>query len=323
MNKRERLHAAFKKEKVDRPPMALWRHFPGDDLDPTKLARHVVAFQKQYDFDFVKVTPAASYIGEAYGGDVRDAHNREGTRTHVRRAVTDWREWNRIKPLDASHAVIQRERAAIKLIRDELGGDVPILQTIFTPLSCAHTLAGERLVQDLHEHPAELHDALEQLGTTMAGFGEESINAGADAVFLATQMATSNALTEAEYRAFGVPYDLALIDALRGKADFVFLHAHGENLFFDLLAGYPVQAINWHDRKTPPTLAAGKQEFQGAVAGGIEEWGVLADGTPDQVRAQVADAIAQTEGMGLIVCAGCVISTDTPDANIRAAWEAV
>ena len=31
MSKRDRLAAAIAGENVDRPPVALWRHFPGDD----------------------------------------------------------------------------------------------------------------------------------------------------------------------------------------------------------------------------------------------------------------------------------------------------
>ena len=38
MNKRERLEAAIAGQSVDRVPVALWRHFPGDDQDPSDLA---------------------------------------------------------------------------------------------------------------------------------------------------------------------------------------------------------------------------------------------------------------------------------------------
>ncbi len=36
MNKRERLEAAIAGQSVDRVPVALWRHFPGDDQDPAR-----------------------------------------------------------------------------------------------------------------------------------------------------------------------------------------------------------------------------------------------------------------------------------------------
>lgn len=61
MTKRERLQGAIDGKVVDHPPVALWRHFPGDDQDPDELAASIIAFQRQYDFDFVKVTPDGSY----------------------------------------------------------------------------------------------------------------------------------------------------------------------------------------------------------------------------------------------------------------------
>lgn len=323
MNKRQRLDAAIHKKTVDRPPIALWRHFPGDDLDPVKFARRVIEFQSEYDFDFCKVTPAASFVAEMYGGVLQDAGNREGTRVHVRRVINDWRDWKKIRALPDDDPIILRECEAVRRIREGLGKEVPVLQTLFSPLSCARSLAGERLVQDLREHPGEMMEALHHLGTTMERFAHRSVHAGADAIFFATQVASSDVLTPDESHAYGHRHDVTLIREVSGSIDFVLLHIHGENIYFNELAKYPVQIINWHDRKTPPTLKEGKELFHGAVAGGLEEWKVVADGTPAEVQAQVQDAIRQTDGIGLIVAAGCVISTDTPDVNIRAARRAV
>ena len=57
---RERIQAAIKGEIIDRPPVALWRHFPVDDQSPETLANATLYFQNNYDFDLVKVTPASS-----------------------------------------------------------------------------------------------------------------------------------------------------------------------------------------------------------------------------------------------------------------------
>jgi uroporphyrinogen decarboxylase len=323
MNKRDRIHAAIKKQSVDRQPIALWRHFPKDDQESAKFARRVVEFQRRFDFDFVKVTPAAGYMDEMYGAQLKDAGNREGTREHVARAVNDWRDWTKIDTLDMSNPVFQREYASMKMIREELGREAPILQTIFSPLSSARNLAGDRFVQDLREHPAELHRALEHLGRTTLNFAFQSVEAGADAIFISTQVATRDLLTPEEMRAFDQTYTLTILNELRSKVEFILLHVHGENVYFDQLAKYPVQIINWHDRKISPTLAEGKGLFQGAVAGGVDEWGVLAGGTREQIQEQVRDAIKQTGGTGLIIAPGCVIPIDTPEENIRAAREAV
>lgn len=323
MNKRERLHAAFHKQPVDRPPIALWRHFPKDDLDPEKFARRVVAFQNEYDFDLVKVTPAASYVAEMYGGVLEDAGNVEGTRRHVKRVIDRWEDWLDIQPLDRDHPVFVREREAMRRIRAGLGKDVPILQTIFSPLSCARTLAGEEFVQDVRGHPGALHRALNALGTTMERFALDSIEAGADGIFLATQVALRDLITPEESRGYGQAYNLALLNKLHGHVDFVLLHIHGENTYYEHLFKYPVQVVNWHDRRTAPTLREGKELFHGAVAGGLDETDTMPNGSPEDVAAQVRDAITQTGGTGLIIAAGCVIPITTPEANIRAARRAV
>ncbi len=323
MDKHERIHAAIKKQKVDRPPVALWRHFPKDDLESEQFAKRVVEFQSKYDFDLVKVTPAAGYMDEMYGAELRDAGNREGTREHVTRTIKDMHDWSTIKELDASNPVFQREHRSMRLIRQQLGHKVPILQTIFSPLSAARNLAGDRFIMDLREHPTEVRRALDHLACTIIAFAFDSISAGADGIFLSTQVATRDYMTEAESQAFGQAYNLTLINELRGKVDLIMLHIHGKNIYFDHLAHYPVQIVNWEDRGTPPTLAEGKAKFHGAVAGGIDEWNVLAKGTPDQVRAQVRDAIQATDGTGVIIAPGCVIPIDTPEENIRAAREAV
>jgi uroporphyrinogen decarboxylase len=56
--KRERLKAALAGEVADRPPFALWRHFPVDDQSPDALTASVLVFQREFDCDFIKVTPA-------------------------------------------------------------------------------------------------------------------------------------------------------------------------------------------------------------------------------------------------------------------------
>jgi uroporphyrinogen decarboxylase len=60
--------------------VALWRHFPKDDQSAEGLARAVVSFQAQYDFDLVKVTPTSGYAAEDWGFRAEYHGNREGTR---------------------------------------------------------------------------------------------------------------------------------------------------------------------------------------------------------------------------------------------------
>jgi uroporphyrinogen decarboxylase len=59
------------------------------------------------------------------------------------------------------------------------------------------------------------------------------------------------------------------------------------------------------------------------VIGGLDQWKVLRDGTPEEAAAQARDAVAQTRGTSLIVGAGCVLAMNTPDANVAAVVRAL
>jgi uroporphyrinogen decarboxylase len=289
----------------------------------------VVEFQRKFDFDFVKVTPASGYPSEMCGGTFRSpsagsTRLREGTRERDTYPVNTTRDWGKIAPLDATNPVFVRELTALKLIRQQLGNGIHILQTIFAPLNVAHNLAGERMFDDLRHHPDVLHRALRAITETTARFAVESLRAGADAIFFATQLATRQYLTLDEFRVFGEPYDLQVLEAIRAaKPDFILLHIHGLDVYFDALTHYPVQAINWHDRRTAPSLKEARGKWKGALAGGINEWDTLAAKSRDAVIAEARDAIAQTGGRGFILAAGCVIPVDTPEENIRAVVETV
>lgn len=318
MNHRERIHAAIRGEPTDHVPVALWQHFRDDDLDANKFAARVVEFQRRYDFDFVKATPASGYPAEMYGATFRPVDNTEGTRAYVTRPVNALADWDKLAPLTAANPVFVRELAALKMIRAQLGNDVPILQTIFSPLNSALNIAGDRLYADLRAEPAVVHRALRAIAETTARFAVASLRAGADAIFFATQMATRQRVTLDEFRAFGEKYDLPVLEAINAAApDFILLHIHGLEIYFDALLNYPAQIVNWHDQRTAPSLNEAQSKWRGAVLGGIHEQTGLY-GARDAVIASARNAIAQTGGRRLILGAGCVIRIDAPEENVRA-----
>ncbi len=323
MNSFQRIEAVIHREPVDRVPIALWRHFPYVDQTAEGLAQAVIAFQKKFEFDLVKVTPASGYMAEAWGAKLVPKANDEGTREYLSRPVQRPQDWHTLQSLDITQGVLGRELRALTLIRREISDEVPVLQTIFSPLTTARNLAGERWLSDLLERPDDLKAGLAVIAETTIKFARACLEAGTDGIFFATQLASHDFLTEDEYRAFGVEYDRQVLDAIKDQAKLVVLHVHGLKIMFDLLKEYAVQIINWHDRRTPPSLAEAQKRFKGAVLGGLNEWDVLLRGKPEDVKAQVRDALAQTGGRRVIIGAGCVIPITTPEANIQAIRQSV
>ena len=321
MTKRDRLHAAIRGATVDRPPVALWRHFPQEDGKAETLAAAHVRFYKTYDWDFLKVTPASGYHADDWGLHAGYRQNREGTRHYTDRPIKKPTDWAALKSLDVTAGVCGRELHALHLIRQELPEDV-LLSTIFSPLTIARTLCGDQaLLRYLRGEAETLHQGLATITEVTQRFTVETLTAGADGVFFATQCATADYVTEEEYEEFGRPYDLQVLDAA-ALAEVRLLHLHGQHVMFDLMTGYPVDVIHWHDRQTPPTLAEARARYSGCLAGGLDQE-TLAGGAPEVVADQVRDAIAQTNGERLIVAAGCVVYVDTPEVNLRAVRDAV
>jgi len=325
MSKRDRLMAAVAGNAVDRPPVALWRHFPGDDQRPADLAAATVSFQRRWDWDLVKVTPASSFCVRDWGVEDRWVGNSEGTREYTRRAIEQPEDWRRLTVLDAHSGSLGGQLQCLEKIRAELGADTPVIQTIFSPMSQAKNLAGnERLLVHLRRYPRAVKAGLEIIAQTTAAFIQLAMQTGIDGVFYAVQHARYEFMSEDLYAEFGRTYDLRLLEIVaQSDAWFNLLHLHGDDVMFDLLADYPVQAWNWHDQETPPSLQEGKTKVKGAVVGGLRQWETLLRGDPSQVRAEAQVALDQTGGRSFILGTGCVAPVNAPWSNLRAVRDAV
>jgi len=323
MTKRERLEATISGKATDRVPVALWRHFPVDDQDPVELAASTLAFQRQYDFDFIKVTPASSSCVRDWGVEDYWLGNEEGTREYSHHPVRLPAHWSALPRLEPDKGALGAQLRCLELIHEAVGDDVPFIQTIFNPLSQAKNLVGrQHLMAQLRENPVAVRTGLETITTATVRFIEAARERGIAGIFLAVQHASWTLLCDREYEEYGLPFDRRLLEAADGLWLNV-LHLHGDRVMFDLLADYDVQVINWHDRETPPTLREGQARFPGAVLGGLRQWDTMLRGTPEEVHQEAAEAIAQTGGRRFILGTGCVTPITAPWGNIRAARQAV
>lgn len=324
MTKAERIHAALKRKKVDRPPVSFWRHFPDVDDDPLALAEALLAFHASYDLDFIKVMPTGVYSVEDWGCQVAYRGSLEGSRVCIDHAVKAPDDWKKIRMLDPEKGALGRELTCLREVVKGRGDNAPILQTVFSPLTITKKLAGEeRFVEDLKQRPALIHAALDVVTETMNRFVAACLGSKADGIFFATQVAASGLLTAEEHRIFAEPYDRRVLEQAGKGNSFSILHVHGLDIQFDVMATYPVPAINWHDRRTPPSLQEAQGQFPGAVVGGLNEVETLRKGPEEAVRAEVKDALRQTSGLGHILAPGCGFPVDVPEAHLRAVRTAV
>ena len=300
MSKLERVSAALKGEKVDRPPFSIWYHFGDQHLDGKAHAEIQVNFYRHYELDFLKVM-----------------YDYEFPRPENLYDIEHKQDWERLATYNPWERREFREQIiAIKEISRKIGSEAYIITTIFSPWTVARNIAYKVFEEHLTKFPEQVLHGLDIITTNLERFAAATIEAGANGIFYSVAGATKDLMTWENYEKFGKPFDLRILHASEG-APFNVLHIHGSNVYFEELLNYPVSAINWADRdKTNPSLKQARKLTTTCLMGGIEHLSFKETYLKD-VEWQILDAVEQTTGTGLIVAPGCSVKTNTYEYQIR------
>lgn len=327
MNKWERVEAALHGADVDRVPISLWKHYHLQDRAPKQLAEVTLAFYRQFDIDLIKLTPSGLYPIQDWGATIQFGSDDDFLPLAVQPVITSAGDWETLPRLDVSKGALRRELDMIRYVADGLQGEAPFMMTIFSPLNIAFKLCGDKisgkLVLDyMRQSPQQLHAGLAVITDVVRDYAAACLEAGAPGFFFATQMACHDLVTPEEFKEFGVPYDLEVLESLAGKSRVTMLHVCKQNLMFDLVAGYPVDVINWAALTSGTSLTDARQMMDKPLAGGLS-LDTLLNGSQEDVLVEAREAIAQAGRTGFILAPDCVIRGPSPDANLAAARQAV
>lgn len=320
-SKRERLEKTFYGEATDRVPVALWRHWPGDDQRAADLARATVEFQQQYDWDFVAVCPANTVFVTDYGLQSAWTGDTSGQRQITKQPIKKSLQWTELRSLDPARGELGKYYEAISLIEAALD-DVPVVVTITSPLTQAALLGEDRLMlRNIRTRPDRLRSGLNVLTESVLNFITALRRTNVAGVFYVMQHADYRLMSAAEYRDFGEPYDRKILEAIPAKWWLNIADFGNAAPMFEVAAGYPVQVIHWDGGS--PDLDEGNTLFKGALSTGLSESQHLHFGTPSIVQAAARDVIKQVDGRRLLLSASDAIPVGTPLSNIRAVRESV
>jgi len=305
MNKQERILAAIHGRKVDVIPYSLWYHFGTQFLPGEKAAEVVLAFYERYDLDFLKVMNDYAY-------PLPDGLDRI-------RSIADWQ---RMKPLKPTEGGFGEQLKLLNLVSKRLHGEAFFVDTVFDPFYVARRTAKDIIFKLLRSHPQEFKTGLEVIAESLRNYVKAALDVGAAGIFLAVNGATTNFFTREEFREFVKPYSLHVLDAVKDRGVFNIVHIHGEQIMFDEMTDYPVQAFSWEHFHTPPSLAEARQMTNVCFIGGIDEKNPN-HAHPDELEAQVETALRETNGEKFILGPGCSLPTDMPVEQIDIIYKAI
>ncbi len=301
MNKRQRFMAAVRGEPVDYPPTVAWCNFATDAIDGAENARRQLAFHALCDWDICKVMNDYRLIPPA------------GIET-----ITTPADMRRFVKQSMSERIYAEQLTCLRIMRDRLDPEVPLIDTLFEPFFSLLFAVGFSKAPLIRSHPDAAAGMLNALTDTFIDYLAEIRKIPVDGVLYATNACilapSSRGISDDEFHQFHEPYDRRLLNAMAGLTRIV--HAHGNPLDLRRILDYPCEVLSWSDRLAGnPSIAALRKLTGKCLMGGIDETKLHERALPE-IRAEVADALAQAGGTrNFILAPGCNVA---PGIALRA-----
>ncbi|MDG2336174.1 MAG: uroporphyrinogen decarboxylase family protein [Myxococcota bacterium] len=316
--KKERLASAIAKEDIDRPPVTLWRHNFLREWSAGDLADETIDLYRRFDWDLIKLNPRWSYFPEAWG-NIYEPPTEQRFQAEISRVVREARDLDAIEPADPNHPALREQLDALQRVVREVGDEVDVIHTVFSPLAVVGLIAGgigPPLVSYAEENPRGLERALGAVCATISGHIQDALDRGAAGFFFAPLQWTSLDVCNASlYERFGRPYDLQVLEAAEG-AKLNALHVCGNEIGMERFLDYPVDVLSWDDGgKGNPSLVEVAAKTDRAVMGGIPHKRIHKMTPPDLLNS-VEESVGQLE-TGFILAGGCAVGALLDDASMR------
>ncbi len=275
----------------------------------------MIEWQEKWQWDLLKLNPPACYHALDWGAEY-DFFQDPMQEPRLRKpAIQTVEDFSLIGPLDVHQGFLGDQLRVIRNLRSHFGLDLPLVETVFSPIEIAHRLMEGRpaLKRFIRSHPAAVHDLLQTITRVFSEFCLECLNAGADGIFFATKWATSDQLSWPEYQEFGSRYEMDILHPLAEREALLILHVCGQRTYLDQMLNYPVDIFSYDfladGVPSPERVIETTGKF---VMGGID---------PDLLGQDVHRAIEVARHYaGLsqwLAGPSCVISPGVPDENIR------
>jgi len=325
MNAYQRALARLHGEPVDRPPnfdimMTFAAHYIGQPLahyyqDYRVLCAANLAVQHAFELDIVQAISDPYREAADFGAAIEFPHDG----LPICR-VPPLSDTGRLEVLGTPSPETGRRMSdrleAVRLLHEQVGGEVPVMGWVEGALAEAADLRGAgALMIDLYDNPQWLGELLERCVEVGIAFARAQVAAGADIIGLGDAIASQ--IAPRMYRQFALPYEQRIFAAVHELGALARLHICGDttHILADMVhSGADVIDLDWM-----VDLARAVEVFGDGPApcGNFDPVVVMLQGTPERVRQATLDCI-RLGGRKGISAAGCEIPDGTPHANLLA-----
>lgn len=333
-SKRERVECVLQGKLADRPPVTAYRHFPNQERRPEDLANIMLDWQNRYDWDIVKIHPTAVYMQEVYGDQYDyDHYVEEIFPTKVASATTsdDLSIFTR-KHMDAP--VLQDMVRAVELIKAGLKEDVPVYQTLFTPLTVITNVLecpmvrrhfpaarkDNKIFDIIRRQEDDLLQALDNVTDTYIEYWRALREAGVDGLFYAgIAWARQNYMELGEWEKFVKHFDLKFLNEVKKDGGQIMYHTCGIQSNPQRFADYPLDILHWDQGAEGNPQIPEALGFLGDITpmGGVDEM-VFGTNSAQKIAQLTQEEVRRNREIPFILAPYCSVSIHTSDEELMA-----
>lgn len=210
---------------------------------------------------------------------------------------------------------------AIRLFREQVGGEVPIMGWVEGALAEATDLRNiNNLMLDVILRPEWVEELCEICGQVGIAFARAQVEAGADIIGLGD--AVGSLVNPQMYRRFVLPYEQRIFAAVHEMGALARLHICGNtNKIIDAMVESGADIIDL-DHMVDMEAAAAEFGDRVSFCGNFDPVAVMLQGSPEAVYEATIHCI-EIGGPLSISGAGCEIPMDTPAENLHAQSQAL
>jgi uroporphyrinogen decarboxylase len=322
----KRFQKRLKGQTVDRPPnfdimMQFAAHYIKKPLreyylDYRALVQANMAMLEHFELDIVQAI--SDPYREAHDLGLEVSFPDDALPLSQKPLIENPTDLAKLKLIEPAHGKRMNDRLeAIRLFREQVGGEAPIMGWVEGALAEAADLRGvSTLMMDMFERPDWVVELLEFCGEQAVLFARAQVEAGADIIGLGDAVASQ--ISPDWYRQYALPYEQRIFKATKDAGGIARLHICGDTTLIvkDMAdSGADIVDLDWM------VDYGGAAQTYGAtgpaVCGNFDPVKIMLQGRPEQVYDAVVNCL-RIGGERNFSCAGCEIPDGTPIENLQA-----